>query len=187
MGGFSECQKSRQPSKRRVLKHLRQCTNQHLSLRASSQTGVAISRQKACCARRFDLLRNSPSTVSTYADECELLALPAFKTSASLSKNLFFDRLRSLPDGRLLSLVVDGGRPMAAPTRGTRACAGTGGRPMAAPTRGNGSPRRFVPWNDREVVLSIFASDGCRTPRCAPRSPGGCARCCRGWSCAPRR
>ena len=31
---------------------------------------------------------------TAYADECELLALPAFVTSASLSKNLFFDRLK---------------------------------------------------------------------------------------------
>ncbi len=36
--------------------------------------------------KRFDLLRNSPSTVSTYADECELLALTASLTSASVSK-----------------------------------------------------------------------------------------------------
>ena len=41
------------------------------------------------------MLRNSPSTVSTYADACELLALTAFVTSASLSKNKFFDRLKS--------------------------------------------------------------------------------------------
>jgi len=41
----------------------------------------------ARCARRFDLLRNSPSTVSTYADECELLVLTALLTYVSLSKN----------------------------------------------------------------------------------------------------
>jgi len=43
----------------------------------------------ARCARRFDLLRNSPSTVSTYADECELLVLTALLTYVSLSKNKF--------------------------------------------------------------------------------------------------
>ncbi len=65
-------------------------------MRASAYTGVAIrslSHKKACCARLFDLLCNSPSTVSTYADECELLVLTALVTSVSLPKNLFFDRL----------------------------------------------------------------------------------------------
>ena len=46
-------------------------------------------KQSPCFARHFDLLRNSPSTVSIYADECELLVLPALVTSASLSKNKF--------------------------------------------------------------------------------------------------
>ena len=49
--------------------------------------------KKACFARHFALLRNSPSTVSTYADECELLVFDASLTSASLSKNRFFDSL----------------------------------------------------------------------------------------------
>lgn len=39
-----------------------------------------------CFARHFDLLRNSPSTVSIYADECELLVFGASLTSVSLSK-----------------------------------------------------------------------------------------------------
>ena len=43
----------------------------------------------SCYARRFDLLRNSPSTVSIYADECELLAFDASLTFASLSKTRF--------------------------------------------------------------------------------------------------
>ena len=46
-----------------------------------------------CCARHFDLLRKPPSTVPMYADECGLLVLAAPLTSASLSKNKFFDRL----------------------------------------------------------------------------------------------
>ena len=48
-----------------------------------------------CCARHFDLLRKPPSTVPMYADECGLLVLAAPLTSASLSKNKFFDRLNS--------------------------------------------------------------------------------------------
>ena len=44
---------------------------------------------RTCLLRKaFDLLRNSPSTVSIYADECELLVFGAPLTSASLSKNL---------------------------------------------------------------------------------------------------
>ncbi len=55
----------------------------------------AFQIRKPLRRKGFDLLRNSPSTVSPYADECELLALAAPLTSASLSKNKFFDRLRS--------------------------------------------------------------------------------------------
>ena len=43
-----------------------------------------------CIARHFDLLRNSPSTVSAYADEGELLVLTDSLTSASLPKKLVF-------------------------------------------------------------------------------------------------
>jgi len=46
----------------------------------------------AYCARYFDLLCNSPSTVSAYADEGELLVLTAFLTSGSLSKTTSFPR-----------------------------------------------------------------------------------------------
>ena len=46
-----------------------------------------------CHARCFDLLHNSHSTVSTYADERELLVLTALVTSARLSKTEFFDSL----------------------------------------------------------------------------------------------
>ena len=56
--------------------------------------------KKACFARHFALLRNSPSTVSIYADECELLVFDASLTSARVSKNRFFDRLnkdRAMP------------------------------------------------------------------------------------------
>ena len=46
---------------------------------------------RTCLLRKaFDLLRNSPSTVSIYADECELLAFGASLTSASLSKKPMF-------------------------------------------------------------------------------------------------
>ncbi len=45
--------------------------------------------RKCLLRKAFDLLRNSPSTVSIYADECELLAFGASLTSASLSKNDF--------------------------------------------------------------------------------------------------
>ena len=48
---------------------------------------------KSLLRKGFDLLRNSPSTVSIYADECELLVLTALVTSARLSKNKFFDSL----------------------------------------------------------------------------------------------
>ena len=51
------------------------------------------SLQNNLLRRHFDLLRNTPSTVSTYADECVLLVLTTLVISASLSKNLFFDRL----------------------------------------------------------------------------------------------
>jgi hypothetical protein len=46
-----------------------------------------------CNARVFALLRNLPSTVSVYADECKLLVFCVSLTSASLPKNKFFDRL----------------------------------------------------------------------------------------------
>ena len=49
---------------------------------------------KSLLRKAFDLLRNSPSTVSIYADECELLVLGSPLTSVSLSKNEFFDRLK---------------------------------------------------------------------------------------------
>ena len=38
--------------------------------------------KSACCAMCFDLLRISPSTVYTYADECEMLVFVAPLTSA---------------------------------------------------------------------------------------------------------
>ena len=60
-----------------------------------------------CPARRFDLLRNSPTTVSTYADECELLALTASLTSASLSKISFLTGCEGIRHRRMPS-VSDG-------------------------------------------------------------------------------
>ena len=48
-----------------------------------------------CCASHFDLLRKPPSTVPMYADEFGLLVLAAPLTSASLSKNKFFARLKN--------------------------------------------------------------------------------------------
>ena len=51
--------------------------------------------QKSLLRKGFDLQRNSPSTVSIYADECELLVFVPLLTSVSLSKNKFFDRLQN--------------------------------------------------------------------------------------------
>ena len=58
-----------------------------------------------CCARHFDLLRKPPSTVPMYADECGLLVLAAPLTSASLSKNKFFDRLGGRAEARPLLFI----------------------------------------------------------------------------------
>lgn len=44
--------------------------------------------------KHFNFLHNSHPTVSIYADGCELLASGAFLTSASVSKNEFFDTLK---------------------------------------------------------------------------------------------
>ena len=52
-----------------------------------------MNTSKSLLRKGFDLLRNSPSTVSIYADECELLVLTALLTSARLSKNKSFDSL----------------------------------------------------------------------------------------------
>ena len=51
-------------------------------------------KQNACCARHFDLLGNSPLSSIHIRFGVELLVLPALLTSASLSKNKFFDRLK---------------------------------------------------------------------------------------------
>ena len=61
--------------------------------------------QKSLLRKCFDLQRNSPSTVSIYADECELLVFVPLLTSVSLSKNKFFDRLRSAAENQLRSYL----------------------------------------------------------------------------------
>ena len=72
----------------------------------ASKNCVYKESENPCCARHFDLLRKPLSTVPMYADEIALLVLAAPLTSASLSKNLFFDRL-SLPFGRLIFCQTD--------------------------------------------------------------------------------
>ena len=57
-------------------------------------------------ASHFDLLRNSLLTVSIYADRSELLVFGAPLTSASLSKNLFLDRLERTAELLRRPLVI---------------------------------------------------------------------------------
>ena len=49
-----------------------------------------ISKQNACCASHFDLLRKPDSSVPMYADESGLLVFGAPLTSVRLSNNKFF-------------------------------------------------------------------------------------------------
>ena len=66
-----------------MLRLLRHCE-------VSAHTGVAIRcPQKACFARYFDLLRNSPHSSILIHFGVELLVLTALLTSASLSKKSF--------------------------------------------------------------------------------------------------
>ena len=62
----SECQRTPKPPK---------CSIMATEKRKAFSSGRRW--QNACCARHFDLLRNAPSTVSAYADECELLVFGA--------------------------------------------------------------------------------------------------------------
>ena len=61
---------------------------------AKSQILTGGVGKKACYARLFDLLRNSPRSSIHIHFGGELLVLAALLTSGSLSKNKFFNRLK---------------------------------------------------------------------------------------------
>jgi hypothetical protein len=55
--------------------------------------------KKRLLRKHFDLLHKPDSNLPMYADESGLLVFAAPSTSASLSKNLFFERLEGLRFG----------------------------------------------------------------------------------------
>ena len=68
-----------------------------LVLQLLKTVGLYLSpHRKRLLRKHFDLLRKPDSNVPMYADESGLLVFASPLTSASLSKNRFFDRLRRL-------------------------------------------------------------------------------------------